>query len=76
MYGWLEVGEIIENLPLPPRSPFLRIIRMFSFFEDEVHPNRIYVSSLIRSESRRLPDGIAKRRADERRRTPLAMVAP
>ena len=43
MYGWLEVGEVIENLP-PPDLKFLRHHPHVPFAK-EFTPNRIYVSS-------------------------------
>jgi hypothetical protein len=45
VYGWLQVGEIIENLPLPPNFLFLKGHPHVRFFKNEVHPNKIYVSS-------------------------------
>jgi len=46
VFGWLEVGDVIESLPLPKGLRSLRDHPHVRFFENEVRPNRIYVSSL------------------------------
>jgi hypothetical protein len=46
VFGWLEVGHVIDSLPLPKGLHSLSDHPHVQFFEDEVHPNRIYVSSL------------------------------
>jgi hypothetical protein len=45
LYGWLEVGELVDKLPLPPDLQFLRDHPHVRFFEKEARPNGIYVSS-------------------------------
>jgi hypothetical protein len=45
VYGWLQVGEVIEKLPLPRHLLFLKYHPHVRLFENEVHPNKIYVSS-------------------------------
>ena len=45
VYGWLQVGKIIEKLPLPSNLLFLKGHPHIRFFKNEVHPNKIYVSS-------------------------------
>lgn len=45
VYGWLQVGEVVKNLPLPRHLMFLRPHPHVQFFTEEVSPNRIYVSS-------------------------------
>ena len=44
VFGWLEVGHVIDSLPLPKGLHSLSDHPHVQFFEDEVHPNRIYVS--------------------------------
>lgn len=46
VFGWLEVGDVIESVPLPKSLRSLRDHPHVQFFEDEVSPNRIYASSL------------------------------
>jgi Nucleotide modification associated domain 3 len=46
VFGWLEVGHVIDSLPLPKGLHSLSDHPHVQFFEDEVYPNRIYVSSL------------------------------
>jgi hypothetical protein len=46
VFGWLEIGHMIDSLPLPKGLHSLSDHPHVQFFEDEVHPNRIYVSSL------------------------------
>jgi putative DNA base modification enzyme with NMAD domain len=46
VFGWLEVGHVIDSLPLPKGLHSLSDHPHVQFFEDEVDPNRIYVSSL------------------------------
>jgi hypothetical protein len=46
VFGWLEVGHVIDSLPLPKGLHSLSDHPHVQFFEDEDHPNRIYVSSL------------------------------
>lgn len=45
VFAWLEVGHVIESLPLPKRLSFLRDHPHVRFFDDEARPNRIYVSA-------------------------------
>jgi hypothetical protein len=45
VYGWLQVGEVIEKLPLPHHLLFLKDHPHVHLFKNEVHPNKIYVSS-------------------------------
>ena len=45
VFGWLEVGEVVKELPLRHDLSFLKYHPHVSFFEQEVKPNRIYVSS-------------------------------
>lgn len=47
VYGWLQIGEIIEKLPLPHNLLFLEEHPHVRFFKNEVHPNKIYVSSQL-----------------------------
>lgn len=46
VFGWLEVGHVIDALPLPKVLHSLSDHPHVQFFEDEVYANRIYVSSL------------------------------
>jgi hypothetical protein len=46
VFGWLEVGHVIESLPLPKGLTSLRNHPHVQFFDDEIRPNRIFVSSL------------------------------
>jgi Nucleotide modification associated domain 3 len=46
VFGWLEVGHVIESLPLPKGLLSLSDHPHVKFFEEEDRPNRIYVSSL------------------------------
>ena len=46
VFGWLEVGHVIDSLPLPKGLHSLSDHPHVQFFEDEDRPNRIYVSSL------------------------------
>ena len=45
VYGWLEVGEVIDKLPLPHHLLFLEDHPHVRFFEKELPPNNIYVAS-------------------------------
>lgn len=45
MYGWLQVGEVIEKLPLPHHLLFLKDLPHVRFFKNEIRSNKIYVSS-------------------------------
>jgi hypothetical protein len=45
VYGWLQVGDVIEKLPLPHDLLFVKDHPHILFFENETHPNKIYVSS-------------------------------
>jgi hypothetical protein len=45
VYGWLEVGMLVDKLPLPDDLLFLIDHPHVRFFEEETRPNRIYVSS-------------------------------
>jgi hypothetical protein len=45
VYGWLEVGKLVDKLPLPADLQFLTDHPHARFFEAEPRPNRIYVSS-------------------------------
>ena len=45
VFGWLEVGHVIDSLPLPKYLRSLRYHPHVRFFDDEDRPNRIYVSS-------------------------------
>ncbi len=44
-FGWLEVGEVVNELPLPPNLSFLIDHPHVQFFEQEGVNNRIFVSS-------------------------------
>ena len=46
VFGWLEVGHVIDSQLLPKHLHFLRNHPDVRFFNDEGRPNRIYVSSL------------------------------
>jgi hypothetical protein len=45
VYGWLEVGMLVDKLPLADDLLFLIDHPHVHFFEKEARPNRIYVSS-------------------------------
>ena len=45
VYGWLEVGNIVDKLPLPNDLEFRIDHPHVRFSENEPRPNRIYVSS-------------------------------
>ena len=45
VWGWLEVGEVIDKLPLPHHLLFLEDHPHVRFFEKELPPNNIYVAS-------------------------------
>jgi hypothetical protein len=45
VFGWLEVGEVLDNPQLPSDLSFLRDHPHVRFFEKETRPNRIYLSS-------------------------------
>lgn len=45
VYGWLEVGKVVDKLPLLDDLLFLQDHPHVRFFENEARPNKIYVSS-------------------------------
>lgn len=45
VFGWLQVGRVVDKLPLPDDLLFLDQHPHVAFFEDEPRPNNIYVSS-------------------------------
>jgi hypothetical protein len=45
VYGWLEVGKLVDKLPLPDDLLFLRDHPHVSFFEAQGSRNTVYVSS-------------------------------
>lgn len=45
VFGWLEIGEVVDKLPLRSDLSFLKDHPHVRFFEDETRPNRIYASS-------------------------------
>src|SRR5207245_774307 len=45
VWGWLEVGEVIDKLPLPHDLLFLGDHPHVRFFEKGTPPNNIYVAS-------------------------------
>lgn len=45
VFGWLQVGKLVDELPLPSDLLFLSNHPHVAFFDDEARPNKIYVSA-------------------------------
>ncbi|MBZ5641400.1 MAG: hypothetical protein LAO19_01450 [Acidobacteriia bacterium] len=45
VFGWLEVGDVVDKVPLRPEVSFLKSHPHIQFFKQEGGNNRIYVSS-------------------------------
>jgi hypothetical protein len=74
VFGWLEVGEVVDKLPYRHGLAFLADHPHVRFFKPEGSRNTIYVSSETGPQSRSVLNCIRKYCTDPRRQTAFAVV--